>query len=52
MIEAGRNTDRSKLLALLLFPTGRIANCVRSTHEPHKDIFIIRDAVTLRLFRA
>ena len=30
MIEVGRNVDRSKLLALLLFPTGRIANCVTS----------------------
>ena len=35
MIEVGRNIERSKLQALLLFLTGRIANCVKS--ESHHD---------------
>lgn len=37
MIEVGRNIDRNKLLALLLFSTGRIAHCVKSGshHDRH-----------------
>ena len=37
MIEVGRNIDRDKLLALFLFSTDRIANCVKSGshHDRH-----------------